>query len=1674
MPNAGTSLNLASNQPDPAPHPQSLPELASNVTDVLRAAPIFSQAPAVAVAIAKQGGNVPDNAHAVAAVAHARALDKAAQNLMGQEAAREFQAPSSGGLLGSIGRDLGGAAEAAGRGVVRGTDAAGGAASSAESAIGKASETAGQGIITGAKFVGEEASKGPTVLEQAVTGTGPNDKTSGGGSMSPGMVQLSQGLQQQSGNIVNSLTQQVNPLALMQTPQHLYRTWVDIEAKHGPAAMVEAMIPSLVGAGGAYFLTHSPQESEEAGAAAADLTAGEAPDIAGGANAAQRSGQLARKIVTTAAKPITVPAGATMRAAVSVGSSPTFLGANVGGIATQLDKSFKQSWDATANGSPRGEIGSFGRLVATGLADTGLPGLEKGSMAFNAISGGLDAFSQIAVLDPLGAAGRVVGQARSAEGFSGPLGKFWGGTAIQTPADIDRIAKQYPAADHFLQDVPHLNAGQILQKYGMHGVNGPMAVRLGQASTYEEAKNVMQDSARSIELATTTGKMPTLTAYTKVKSALSDSKLGVYKLTTPLPTMYDEDLQKFTGREFTAGDPNAVGSIMHLLRATGERPNVVTDIGTMLLETSDPRRWANILSNISQVAIQRQVLKAIGNTPLSDAMAQSINQAAEQLFGGRGAGFEGEFGRAPEGKDLSTVMPPADDPNQVSRAAALNDKQLGKMVMPTVRDVQKVSKDIARAVDAMSGPKVLYAKGQNVRDFLDDTVNHKFFQPLALATGGWALRVSSSEMLLNTLRLGPLNYSAAAIARSAAKHDLAIGLIQTDPSVLADMDKADKLAEKAIQSSTASNAATRATVNLTRNIVAVTRGILAGTDAALLKGLGKERFLDAATKLVILHDGYMIPGGISSTHNLPVVGQDEVSKKESDILLHQQRFNSDRKIKNVTMSSDYGTLKPSESGYFSALSSHQGLISSANVGMGQPLAAFYRDQLEAGKTEAEASAASITWLRGELANMDPGERAYYLRDKGMSPDSTTDPHTDWAVNSVLGLRGAISGQYEGTLNREMLNDIADGTVPPTAKQMMEKYADPKSPHFVPTHELPRNVPGAMPQMNGSQVLQRAASYMHTRVFSKVVNYLSREPTFIADFANESKTLEKQVADGSITQDQSDVIAQTRAVFKSIRFVHNPQDRMAIEQNLHVIAPFYFAKNQAIRRAGRLLASNPGAFEQYLKLNLAVQNISFQANQANGSSSFVFPGSAIVGNAMTGLMGKLGLGPTGSIPVSLAGSTDAMQTMVPWSGNGESAPGSTQSIANTLLNPSLGPLGAIPVKAVADFTSGFASDDAKAVLGPIGSSTAWWTYLFPNSGLQHIVEAGLFRLGSQSAGTSTNSALLQAIAAVAEEQGGTRSLVQIQPSDISGKNVDPSAAEISAPDQAKLIKQIVNMTALNLLGRAFVSYLSPVSVTLQRADLKISNEVQTYITAAKGNISTGIDNFMKDHPDAVASTVYESTSNVGSGYGDTAKVGQWLKDNAGIVSKYPNAAQWIIPPTDNVGPYAQSTHTLQIAEGLRHENTPQEFLNNVYISSGNAWYFNNVKPQLDAALKAAPYDKYNIYATFDKYVTNYGLRNPTWLTYWQGEASTVQRQQSLNGPHGLIALLADPATPKNLQTERLSALVKGYQTYLGEKTNAPSAEQRATLKVNWQAQMAATAKAWPDVAPAVTDLFSHLS
>ena len=444
------------------------------------------------------------------------------------------------------------------------------------------------------------------------------------------------------------------------------------------------------------------------------------------------------------------------------------------------------------------------------------------------------------------------------------------------------------------------------------------------------------------------------------------------------------------------------------------------------------------------------------------------------------------------------------------------------------------------------------------------------------------------------------------------------------------------------------------------------------------------------------------------------------------------------------------------------------------------------------------------------------------------------------------------------------------------------------------------------------MLQRASNSLHSHVLGPVVNALSREPTSLIDFSEERKLLEGHVKRGEMTQDQADVIAATRASYKSIRFVHNPLDRLKVENMLHTWAPFYFAQNQALRRAGRLFATNPGAFEQYLKMMLAANNVAHQVTLKNGTPTVIIPGTTIVGEGITGALGQLGVAPTGSIPIGLTGGADVSTTINPFSSADTDGSGPGSSLESA-LKPSFGPVAAIPLKSISqlfDSRSPTIANIANKALGPISSSEPLWEQFVPNSILQHTLQgaAGGVTTGSETFGSSYTSELMSVMASMAENGDLPK-----------GSSLLGTLNSDTTPEaEAKFIKQANNITFITWMGRTLASGASPVSVSLGQAGLQFSTMAQDYINKAKGNVTTGLDNMTKAHPNLVPSEVFKSASPGGYAFPETEKAAEWITANQKLVDKYPTASRWLMPKEDATGQFSDQAYNMELAHGLRQE------------------------------------------------------------------------------------------------------------------------------------------------------------
>jgi hypothetical protein len=1550
---------------------------------------------------------------------------------------------------------------------------------------------AGKNIVRAVGEVAHGIGAAPRVAQNLATGAnnpiGSQAQASGAGGIAPGVTtpQFTGAMQTTVGADVKSLGESVSPNQIFQMPSHIYRYLYDVRARRGDTAAIEAAIPLIGGSLAGFALTHSASGGEEGGAltlealgndaidtrgveeggaVAADAVGGEAANAVGTANeagaatgfqankpfagsaakaAAQVAEQAGPKAGTSAAtgmralsatRTILSPGVAALKAPITalnaVSTSPVALGGQsaemIAGHVLYPD-SWNRTADATTWKLPNGRIGpTFGQTVAATLD------LKKGGGTFNVVSGALDAFMSLAVPDPLGAGGRVYGKAEAGD-LGGYLGSKFTGMSPRTPEQVEAAVAQSPRIRNSLKAMVDKTPGQIALAFPQF--NG-LADKLA-GKDFNGVKQVFMDSARFEELMTTSA-MPTLGLYSKGKMLVR----GTSTLGTAAPTMYDDLLQKFVGKEFNATSAEMVPAVGAMLRSSGENQAVVSQVMTAMNESNDPFQRIMIAKNAMKSMVDRKVIAALprGHDDLGRSILDAMNKRIDEMMGGAGAGHTGLYGVAPGGTDLSYVFTLPDDPEEKPYAAALFFNQSDRIAIPSTREIKQLVLSLAQ-MQEWTAKNAFLSKGLAFEAFIDHQVNEKIFQPLALATGGWATRVSASEAISNVLRQGPLNFTAGRIASSAVKQQWKITHAESS------------------------------------HFVAAVRGILAGIDESAVKALGKERILDAATASVKMFDGHVVHPGLDSTHIQMTTdldtGQSQAIRARNRRAGVGPQFEP-QVVKGVgTLPGDsYTTLAPGNVGYFRAWSEYANMI--AHDPLGQRIASAYLAALNSGQSEVYATTLAIDEGKKLLDKMPNSQIGHMVRNYGVSANGVAkglSPHEDWATQAVAALKGVLYGQSVpmrngdlslGMFHKDLLEDIVARKVP-TVKQMSGRYSS------LAGSDLPFNVPGR--EVNMSQHLdwiRSATNSLHSHLLGPIVNAISREPTFVVDFARERMLLEKKVAAREMTQDAADTLAATRAVHKSIRFVHNPLDRTKIENMLHSLAPFYFAQNQALRRAGRLFAENPGAFEQYLKGGLAVNNAVATITARNGYPSAIIPGSTISGQGVTSLMHSLGMNPVGGYPVGLTASIDPSTTVDPFA-TGDTAEATTPAAPLiAALKPAVGPLAAIPLKVVQDLFGQRApkvAGIATQILGPVSSSTPFWTQAVPNSLLQHIAEgvAGYIagETGSPDYLSSSYVTEMNSVLAAIAHGGGLGSANSL----LGGGYPSTAAAK------TRLLRQVNNQVGVLWVIRTLASFVSPVSVSLGQANLKFSTIVQNYIDNPKyKSMDAAFTALYRDHPDLVPYEVFHSATSEGYSYPETQKSAEWIQgEGRYAVTNYPAAARWLMPNTDTTGKFSESAFEAELAMGLRHDIAPQDFYDQLWIAYGNTWYFENLNPQVQAAIKKNPSQSYNIYKEADTLAADYGNKyNPIWYDYFSGDQAKQKRVQTVNQ---MKDMLADPRTPKTAMSAHLSYLVNLYGQFQAEQT---SGKYTATeLRAQWNGAMSNFVKKYPDTQSVVQTVFIGL-
>ena len=1243
---------------------------------------------------------------------------------------------------------------------------------------------------------------------------------------------------------------------------------------------------------------------------------------------------------------------------------------------------YKDSWARAANPNYRdphtGQLVSFGRDVTNAL---GIKGGEKTVM-----SGALDGLGDL-IADPLALGGKVVAAQRTVSitaenverAFNNPLSGF-------RPA-VNDIAKV---------DSP----GLIAQRYPQFKA---IAGELAAAHTAEDVKDVFKDLAASNELLDA-AKLPTLSpahvpfrairegaanmarpgegAISGLNGPVGTLATGVAKVISPrawadrlaaVPgSTFSRDTMDITGTQINPADIRGVNDVMAMVRYSGSGRQAQAAGDAFVAATPAQRitivqnAWFKMLFKLAGVD-EPDVGLTDETGAYKDALSELVDGRTKKALLERfkthmgnanieGVGPDRVFGMRPDGD----IVRPVVDEEGVATQAAIRMNQTGNISLPNITEARRM----AQAISSGRTSRVL----AGVDDFFYDHVTQGIFKPLVLMSGGYALHISLSELIPNTLRAGVgksvgalYNRAIANLGYRAEETDKA-GLLQWLYDVggkraLANSDRAEYLAEMY-----AANGGIRTS--------------LAGTS------------------------GEAIQGETNQAERLSFTGRQSAARMKTG--------------------SDFGRFDDNDEDFIKKWQAS--LHEAANDPWTLTAAKEYRAALARGEGPIQAAESARQKTADLLRTENPHVMDLYARAKYKTAGAPAswDAIDDHASALVQALQGDIHarprGGELGLPNMDLLTDVINGRTP--ARHELEAM-DPSL--------RPQAIKGRTLVPDGEGTVQRIANFGFRKILNPMVNIISRNQTYAIEYADAREALQPRVDAGLMTRDQAMTTAQAQATTHMMRFVHNLHDRTQWTATMRNWAPFYFAQEQAYRRMGRLLAEDPGAFRRYQLMISGVHDLAVNQQDSTGNKYIAFPGSGFLGKGVADLMGESGLSVGGVSPAAFGGSFSSANVIFPLSQGVKPDIGPMVIVPAMMLSGMFSELGK-NYGAYRPVTNLLASDLAD-VAGQQAMSSGVLQQLIPNAFVGRLVEA------FQGNDRAFNSSVMQAYQLADYQQA------KATEDWIKGGRKGPAPQLIPPENATAQVRQqfqdkIRNMVRALYLARAITGMVSPVSSSVEMQNFGFPAKLNAAITKA-GSVSQGMTQFILDNPDALPYTVAQSyvpsatdqTQKSGYSLASSQQGMDWVNSNQALLTKYGVGALWLMPQlTDSK--YSPTVYNEQIAQGLRVKDTPDQFLNALYVAAGDNVYYAGlaIHEQRLAAMGNNAMAKNDEYNAWNQWVTTLEKQHPVWAEDHLSPTKQVNRMQTIQT---LQAVYAAGDAPNTTQSSQVYQLLQNYQQAAAE-------------------------------------------
>ena len=1012
-----------------------------------------------------------------------------------------------------------------------------------------------------------------------------------------------------------------------------------------------------------------------------------------------------------------------------------------------------------------------------------------------------------------------------------------------------------------------------------------------------------------------------------------------------------------------------------------------------------------------------------------------------------------------------------------------------------------------------------------------------WFKVLTLASPAWAERVVISEVMLNSLRIGGHNFTEAKLAQSIARHELYLGKVA-----------ANDVERKALRSAISN--------------------IILGFDTALTKTLvGKkfDDFLDFATNIYLETDGHML-GGVHSQGDL--MSEDGFKHNVVNQVVGIEGKGAEAKIKtsNKILGPDFTKYMAGDSYAGAALYENitrasRGIIFKENnrwyeekiTEAGQRIfdsnPEFYMEQAKEDATKVlkdlgkeltdnnfkvqlkksldikirELGGRSLSnpselarlrresdyHMEGFISSQPAAWRADFRRDREPSAKYPNEsPHTGWAKTSTdhtMGLSTDINSAsgVANVIHPEIIHQIASGdfwSQEQLATWMREHWEKNDAPSAFPAHEYV----GLMSAGN-LNIARKFSDWLHRALLGKMVNTASRDPIFMWEAWQQYQKLLPLVEKGYMTMSEAMAKSQSEALINMSKFVHNPLDKTMWEENMRVVAPYYFAKNQAMRRALRMAGDNFAAFEKYMKINLAVTDYVALAYNQSGIGSFTFPGSQLITGFTNGIVNSI-LAAQG-LPNYGVGQHMGL----------ESSPASPDSIIITGQTPGIGgflenvismpfgPIITIPAKYVYEqmqYRIPFIGEIIKWVIGPNSMQSSIASDLFPNSTIQNVYKGVYGHMNQNQVGSYLSSELYS----IGNE--GSNILTKyrnetidslLKQGQINKQNINSGAAQqlinyytarkvslfLENPNNRTDLQSEANWATTALYAsKTLTSLATPLSSVIA-SDIHVQKQLDAIALEKDKNgdfkfpsYTLQVAELLRKFPTELFDTVAHTKSPF-STYLETVGTVKYVQDHPEMVKNNPYLSAFLSSQQGTDSKYDPVASQLLGEFALRQKETPTEYMQAMRVALGNYMYYDVMLPgfkDLYPGTYANGLSSAGYYAWVAAGKAYGQSTNSAWLSEHMGGNSKNVASQAYTELQSFMKNSSYVATLTPAQKQYIPLLVTARSEWEKEYASAAgNTSEQSRLRAQWynNCTTAITLPGWKDISPIITGVFRNL-